>query len=134
MLADINDYKNAIYSLSFNKMAEIYADMRKDIIGDADAEDIYREDVLPKMIKYTNTRALWATYSRETKMDEDKWRTLCHDSLIRNINMLANYLVETGKEAAWRDELGDTEKDPTYRKTIGDFACFVAFVEGLGER
>lgn len=45
--------------------------------------------------------------------------------------MLARYLKQQGKTAAWRDELGYEEDDPYNRKAIGDFACYLAFVNGI---
>ncbi len=134
MLSTFADYENTIYALSVAEMNDIYHQMRTDITGDELAEELYKEDLLPKMIKYANIRASWATFSREKKMADDDHRTSCHDSVIRNLDMLVNYLRKQGKTAAWRDSLGDVSKDPVYRKRIGDFACYVAFLEALGER
>ena len=76
-------------------------------------------------------RLLW---SREEKISQDESRTACHNSLIVKFNMLARYLKMQGREAAWRDELGYEEDDRYYRKRIGDFGCFIAFINGINAR
>lgn len=61
-------------------------------------------------------------------------RTSCHNSVIIHFNMLARYLKKNGKAAVWRDELGYEEDDSYNRKAIGDFACYLAFVNGINAR
>ena len=61
-------------------------------------------------------------------MDQDKGRTLKHDSVINRVNILARYLGNTGKDISWIEELGDS------RKRIGDFACYVTLFYGLAAR
>lgn len=36
--------------------------------------------------------------------------------------------------ASWRDELGYTEEDPGNRKRIGDFGCYLVFVNCVNRR
>ena len=48
--------------------------------------------------------------------------------------MRARYLKQQGRTAAWRDELGYEEDDPYNRKAIGDFACYLAVVNGINAR
>ena len=78
----------------------------------------------PKAVKMT----------REQKMEIDERRTSCHDSLIVKFNMLARYLKMQGKPAAWRDTLGHLEDDPANRKRIGDFACYLVFINSINAR
>lgn len=33
--------------------------------------------------------------------------------------------------AGWRDVLGDEQENPSCRKRIGDFACYLVFVNAL---
>lgn len=72
--------------------------------------------------------------SREEKMEKNPLRTSLHNAVILQVNVLAKYMRQVGKPALWRDLLGDEEKDPNYRKVIGDFACFLAFINGLCAR
>lgn len=85
-------------------------------------------------IKYAAIRAKWAVMSREEKMDKDPLRTALHNDVIIKTNMLARYLHQSWKPAIWREVLGDEEKDPNCRKTLGEFACYLAFVNGLCAR
>lgn len=84
--------------------------------------------------KYAEIRALWTGLSREEKMDIDPLRTSHHDSLITHFNMLARCLRMQGKKAAWRDQLGYEEDDRFNRKAIGDFGCYIVFVNSLCAR
>ena len=89
------------------------------------------QDYLMAAAKYANVRACWNILSREEKMDTDANRTACHNKVILHLNILARYLASKGKDVSWRDELGD---DSLHRKKIGDFACYVACIEGLNAR
>ena len=95
--------------------------------SDEDAVALYN-DFLEGSFAYANVRSGWLMLSKEEKMDQDKGRTLKHDSIINRTNILARYLEKTGKDISWRNELGES------RKTIGDFACYVALFYGLGAR
>ncbi len=74
---------------------------------------------------------LWST---EKKLEEDPNRTSCHNSLIIKFNQLARYLKMQGNSASWRDELGYEEDDPYNRKRIGDFACYIVFLNSIHAR
>ena len=51
--------------------------------------------------------------------------------MIFHLNILSRYLAAKGKDISWRGELGDEKEN---RKKIGDFACYVALMEGLDAR
>lgn len=67
-------------------------------------------------------------------MDTDSLRTSHHNSVIIRFNMLARYLRMQGKKAEWRDKLGNDEENRYYRKTIGDFGCYIVFVNSICAR
>ncbi len=94
---------------------------------DEDAVELYN-DFLEGAFAYATVRSGWLLLSKEQKMDQDKGRTLKHDSVINRVNILARYLEKTSKDVVWREELGDS------RKRIGDFACYVALFYGLAAR
>ena len=71
------------------------------------------------------------TGGEEEKMDKDSSRTSCHNSLIVKFNQLARYLKSQGRAAVWRDTLGYEEDNKYFRKRIGDFACYLVFVNSL---
>ena len=39
-----------------------------------------------------------------------------------------------GKDAVWRDMLGYEEEDGYDRKAIGDFACYLVFLNSINAR
>ena len=128
-----DEYAKASNTLSLEQMQQIHIKMMASIDTDPDARELY-EAVLNKAITYANMRAQWELMDRERKMDQDSLRTSRHDSLITNLNMLTRFLQMQGKDISWRDELGYTEDDPSLRKTIGDFACYLVFVNAICNR
>ena len=104
--------------------------MIAEIGTDVDALELYNE-LIKIATRYATFRANWPLLSRDEKNEQDSGRTSCHNSVIIHFNMLARYLKQQGKTAAWRDELGYEEDDPYNRKAIGDFACYLAFVNGI---
>lgn len=95
---------------------------------------IEHEELIAVATKYAAIRAGWQQLSREEKMDRDSSRTFCHNSVITHFNMLARYLKMQGKPAKWRDQLGYEEDDKYFRKTIGDFGCYLVFINSLCAR
>ena len=130
MVNTFQGYMKNEKSLSIGQMEEIHQLMALEMADDEDALELY-EDLLTDAIKYAGIRAEWAQMTREEKMDRDPYRTAIHDSVIMDINGLARNLRRNGKEAKWRDTLGNEESDRIYRKSIGDFACYLAFVNAI---
>ena len=83
------------------------------------------------MVKLHNEMAL---INKEEKMDTDPSRSACHNSLIVKFNQLARYLKMQGKSASWRDTLGYEENDKYNRKRIGDFSCYIVFINSISSR
>ena len=127
------EYLTEPKAITFNEMQDLHSEMLSEIGNDADAVELY-EDLIDTALKYAEIRARWMRLSREEKMDIDPLRTSHHDSLITHFNMLARYLRMQGKKAAWRDRLGNEEDDRFNRKTIGDFGCYIVFVNSLCAR
>lgn len=123
------DYLNkASDTLTLEKANKLLSEIEGSIdANDEDARELYN-DFLEGSFAYANVRAGWLILSKEQKMNEDKGRTLKHDSVINRVNILARYLESIGKDVSWREELGDS------RKTIGDFACYVALLYGVSAR
>lgn len=120
-------------SISLEEMQQIHAEMVAAIGNDTDAIELYEELVIAAN-KYSAFRAAWGVWSREEKLDRDASRTSCHDSMIVKFNQLARYLKMQGKDTAWRDKLGYVEDDSYNRKVIGDFACYIVFVNSICAR
>lgn len=128
-----DEYVKEPNTLSLEQMQRIHAKMMDSIGTDPDARELY-EVVLNKAITYANMRAQWELMDREEKMEKDSLRTSRHDTVITNLNMLSRFLKMQGKDISWRDELGYTKDDPSLRKTIGDFACYLVFVNAICNR
>lgn len=127
------DYIKEPYSMSLDQMERLHEDLLSEIDNDPDTIELY-EELIDAATKYAAIRAKWGRMSREEKMDSDSLRTSHHNSVIIHFNMLARYLRMQGKQAAWRDELGDDEANRYYRKTIGDFGCYIVFVNSICAR
>lgn len=126
-------YMEEPHSLSMEQMRDIHRELLEEIGKDLDAVELY-EELIAVATRYAAIRAGWQQLSREEKMDRDPSRTSCHNSVITHFNMLARYLKMKGKQAKWRDLLGYEEDDKYFRKTIGDFGCYLVFVNSLCAR
>lgn len=127
------EYLSLEKALPVDQMETIHAAIIEESENDPDARELY-EEFVSACIKYAAIRAEWGIMSKEEKMDKDPYRTSCHDMVILHANMLARYLRNIGKKVVWRDKLGNEEEDRIYRKVIGDFACYVAFITAINSR
>ena len=123
------DYlKKANDTLTLEEADDILSRIQSSIdSSDEDAAELYN-DFLEGAFSYASVRSGWLLLSKDEKMEQDKGRTLKHDSVINRVNILARYLEKTDKDISWRDKLGDS------RKRIGDFACYAALFYGLSAR
>ena len=128
---DYNEYRKKNDSITMEQAVEIYHRICDSIdLNDEDGMEILGE-YLAAAAKYAGIRAGWNLLSREEKADTDANRTACHNKVIFHLNILSRYLASKGKDIFWRDELGDENEN---RKKMGDFACYVALMEGLDAR
>lgn len=130
MISTYEDYLPLPMSLSLEEMAFLHRDMVNEIGNDTDSLELY-EELITTATRYMVFRSNWLLWSKEEKMDKDSSRTSCHDSVIVKFNQLARYLKSQGKSAAWRGILGYEEDDRYFRKRIGDFACYLVFVNSV---
>ena len=133
MVCTYGEYLKQPKAITFEKMQMIHTEILAEIGADADALELY-DELMKVATRYAAIRTNWLLFSREEKNEQDSGRTSCHNSVITHFNMLACYLKQQGKTAAWRDELGYEEDDPNNRKASGDFACYLAFVNGINAR
>lgn len=132
----INTYEGYLHeqkTLTVEEMQQIHSEMVSEIGNDRDALELY-DELAEVATRYAEIRSRWLLMNREEKMDKDSHRTSCHNSVIVHFNMLSRYLKSKGKSAAWRDKLGYEEDDRIYRKSIGDFACYIVFVNSINAR
>ena len=133
MFNSYGDYLSNENILSIEEMHALHKEILAEIQGDDEAKEMY-EYLLAKVNRYASMRAEWPLLSREEKLEKDPGRTSCHDSVITKLNMLARYLRMQGKSAEWREKLGYEKDDKYNRKKIGDFACYLAFINGINSR
>lgn len=133
MFPTYEEYLHTPKSLPLNEMQELHTQILSDIGTDSEAQELY-DELIGASIKYASIRARWLTLTAEEKASTDSRRTSAHDSVITHINMLARYLKMQSGETAWRDVLGDEKEDPDNRKRIGDFGCWLAFINALAAR
>lgn len=126
-------YLKEPYALDFHQMQRIHGELSEEIGEDPEAVELY-EELIDAATRYAAVRAKWFRMSKEEKIDTDSLRTSHHDSVIIHLNMLARYLKMQGKKALWREQLGDVEENGYIRKGIGDFACYLVFVNSICAR
>lgn len=124
------EYLHMPEHLTVEEMAKLHLEIAEEIGEDKDALELY-EELTAAATKYMVFRSNWCLWSREEKMERDSSRTSCHNSVIVKCNQLARFLKIQGKSAAWRDVLGYEEENPNFRKRIGDFACYLVFVNSI---
>lgn len=127
------EYLPTNLSLTLDEMNELHVQMLKGISEDEDAIELY-QTLLLQALRYFQFRVNWAVWDYEEKKSKDESRTSCHNALIANFNILARYMKSLGFSTEWRDSLGDETDDPCARKRIGDFACYLVFVNAINER
>ncbi len=133
MILTYEDYLPMPGSLNFEEMLSLHREIKEEAGNDGDALGLYK-DLLTAAAVYSQPRSRWLLWSRDKKLEEDVSRASAHNRVIDSFNILARYLKNQGKSASWRDVLGDEKKDPGCRKRIGDFACFLVFIESLNAR
>lgn len=127
MILTYENYLQENHSLTFEEMKIIHEGMTACIESDADALELYN-DIIKISVRYAAVRSKWPMLSRQEKIDQDSGRTSCHDAVIVRTDKLARYQKTSGIETSWRESLGDD------RRRIGDFSCYLAFVNGLNAR
>ena len=128
-----DSYLERIFALPFEDAARIFATIKKQIENDEDMTDLYH-DLLSRSIEYVAVRAEWQMMTTEEKGAIDSRRSEIHNAVIREFDILARNLGKLGHDTRWRDELGDLNRIPVYRKRIGDMACYLVLFEGLNAR
>lgn len=85
---------------------------------DSDAEEL-RRDLLERAFQYVECRFRWELYSREEKMDNDRYRTSAHDAFMDTVNIYVRCLNRIN--GTQHEGLGPD------RKKSGDLACRIVY-------
>ncbi len=126
-------YLNATEAIPFEKMCELHQSLQTEVGRDEDTRELY-EDLLHAAVDYAAMRAKWSLMTPPERVDNDQLRTALHDAFLLRLDLLARWLKAQGKPAAWRDALGYESENPWRRKSLGDFACCLAFLSALHAR
>lgn len=112
--------------LQYQEALELYTAMTENLNrNDEDIVDLYNR-LIEKAVRYAHIRAGWNALSREEKLEKDDSRTAAHDSFISSINIISRVEGKIGLQ--WKERLTDD------RKTIGDFACYIALFRAIDAR
>lgn len=133
MLTSYEKYLKEPKSLTVEEMRSVHEQILGEIADDMDAKEIY-EELVGAATKYASFRSQWFLWDRATRIERDDSRTSCHNSLIVKFDMLARYLKSQNKDAVWRETLGYEKDDRYNRKAIGDFACYLVFINSINAR
>ena len=136
------EYMGQPDALGFEEAMEIYEKITAQLNMENEDDREMWADYRQAAGNYAAIRAKWPLLSMEDKMETDAARTAAHNRSITALNLLARWYLRTGRDSAWRTQLGDVSwQKPGYdvaneihRKKIGDFNCYVALVLGLGAR
>ncbi len=86
------------------------------------------QDLIEAAVRYARLRVDWALRDREGRAALDPTRSAAHNALIDSCNILSRAMLRAGEDATWREALGND------RKVIGDMACHLHCVLGVGAR
>ncbi len=86
------------------------------------------DDLVNAAVRYARIRVDWALASADQRMEMDQSRTHAHDAFIDCCDILSRNMARVGESNDWRSHLGDD------RKVIGDFACHLHCLIGIGAR
>ena len=127
MINTYKQYLNRENILTFQDMEFLHNDLIIEIVNDEEALELYNE-LIDDAIRYSQIRAKWINMNNDEKKNIDATRTCSHNALITDFNILSRYLKLKGKNTFWKEKLGDD------RKLIGDFACYIVFINSIKSR
>ena len=78
--------------------------------------------------RYAQIRITWYLAEEQERAEMDRRRTIAHNALIDDCDILSRVFASEGLNNGWRGELGED------RREIGDFACHLHALLGLRAR
>ncbi|WP_334329119.1 hypothetical protein [Companilactobacillus sp. HBUAS59699] len=102
------------------------------IVADDNAKELY-SDFVDACVSYANIRAIWATSSSKVRYEIDEKRTANHNLVLSSLDALDRYLTKRNIDTNWRSIIGKQHSGQE-RKRQGDFACYIAYIQGLAAR
>lgn len=90
-------------------------------------------DVLNACHEYAYIRSRWETFTIEQKIYNDDTRTNKHNMVIMSLDILVRYMKTRDYDTSWRALIGEDHIGKP-RKDQGDFACYIAYHNGIKNR
>ena len=81
-----------------------------------------------KALNYCFIRNEWYLMEQHERTLRDTDRTISHNAFIDAVNIMSRNMAKCREDNSWRPLLG---KD---RKVLGDFACYIVYMNGLAAR
>ena len=86
------------------------------------------EELINHAVEYAEIRSRWLLISNREIMGMNATRSQYHDLFIASVNKVSGYMSESGYGKDWGGLLGED------RKRIGDFACYISYIQGVNAR
>lgn len=87
-----------------------------------------KDALVQAAMRYARIRTDWQQTSPQARTEMDAVRRRAHDVFIDACNILSRDMSARGEDIKWRERLGRK------REEIGDFACYLHCILGIGAR
>lgn len=109
--------------LSYETAREMYGQIKEKMIGQPEDFREFYEEFLELAVDYAKTRLSWSFMSTEQKRADDAGRSIKHDAFMAAFRAVCRNLGIEGIEDLMPE-----------RKSMGDFACYLALFLSLEQR
>lgn len=109
--------------LQYEIAKKLYEEMKEKAAKKPDDFYEFFEDFLKSATEYAATRTKWTFMDRETRMEQDRGRSIQHDGYMSLLTAICRNIGIEGIDEIMPD-----------RKTKGDFACYIALFLALEQR
>ena len=96
-------------------------------INDSEFDNNFNR-LIPKAVEYSDYRSRWLGMSTIEQNNIERDRACNHDIFVDTKNDLGKYMLDHNMDITWTILLGED------RKNIGDFACYLSYVQGIKAR
>ena len=110
--------------LEFEIAKKLYEEIQEKAINDSrEGFKEFYEDFLKSAVSYAETRTEWSFMELSERMENDRSRSIKHDSYMYSLGAVCRNLGIEGIDEIMPD-----------RKAKGDFACYIALFLSLEQR
>lgn len=109
--------------LSYEAARKLYEEIKEKMVGQPEEMREIYEDFLKLAVDYAKTRLSWSFMDTEQKRADDGSRSIKHDAYMARLKSVCRNLGIEGIEDLMPE-----------RKSMGDFACYLALFLSLEQR